>query len=339
MRLFITFLAASVLGCSSPRIPEADGDAVPDTLDAGGVDAGAPDAGAVSGCSRDSDCGAGRLCEECEGELYCVEGCRSDADCPAPFVCGGRDFCLTCPCGRRICSNGCRDLDRDGVWGCGGNPSCDSCLDSSCTVRGCDCDDSDPAVHPYSFEQCGNGRDENCDGSDDTACWSCAAGETVCNDTWQCQPGVSTCKRGCCVACPPAPSGCSELVPVGVDSDGCPKFLCDLGTSPTGAAVCASTGQSYASEAEAAAADAVVVHLGACLPGEGTSCTSHGRCDGDGHFACRERSRIAPWRCFLKDSCVADDDCEPPLEPARCDGGVALASLRCDQHRCVLNCP
>ncbi|MCA9670289.1 MAG: putative metal-binding motif-containing protein, partial [Myxococcales bacterium] len=51
----------------------------------------------------------------------------------------------------------CKDNDGDG-WGVG----------KDCAIQ--DCDDNDPKVHPYAKEECGDGKDNDCDGTVDDGC-------------------------------------------------------------------------------------------------------------------------------------------------------------------------
>lgn len=55
---------------------------------------------ASNGCSSDTDCDAGSVCElstGCDQPSLCVAGCRGDAECPDGLHCL-QPQCLTCPC-------------------------------------------------------------------------------------------------------------------------------------------------------------------------------------------------------------------------------------------------
>ncbi len=98
-------------------------------------------------CRRDADCDDGDVCNGLEA-CNMAQGCfRSSVS-----VCTVLDACHTASCDSRI---GCvtTQIDADGD---GHSPrSAGDCGD--------DCDDTRADVHPGAVEQCGNGRDDDCD--------------------------------------------------------------------------------------------------------------------------------------------------------------------------------
>lgn len=136
--------------------------------DAPGVHPGAEE---ICGDGVDQDCdGEDELCPDCtdsDGDGWGVGAtCVGDPDCDDTAVdiypgavercgdgidqdCDGAD--LECPCG-----------DRDGD-GYDAGDGCDPPID---------CDDSDGDIHPFAPEICGDGIDQDCDGSDET-CPTC----------------------------------------------------------------------------------------------------------------------------------------------------------------------
>jgi hypothetical protein len=97
---------------------------------------------------------------KCDDGVYCngAEVCDPKLGCSAgpPVACADSDPCTidTCVEKTHSCSRAPRDADGDGdpVWNC---------------VGGGDCDDTDPLVSSKAHEVCGNGKDDNCNGTVD----------------------------------------------------------------------------------------------------------------------------------------------------------------------------
>lgn len=99
----------------------------------------------------DAKCQNGVYCdgvERCDNKLGCVSG--------APVGCDDKTPCTidTCDEATQSCKHAPRDVDGDG------DP------DGHCP-GGNDCDDADPTVNSLVPEICGNGKDDNCDGTVD----------------------------------------------------------------------------------------------------------------------------------------------------------------------------
>ncbi|MBI3185270.1 MAG: hypothetical protein HYZ28_24290 [Myxococcales bacterium] len=315
--------------------------------DGGGSGAdGGQDAG--SGCTSDQQCPPGQVCDGCgASDRRCVMGCRRDDQCAPDFLCR-EVFCATCPCPSQCTEDGCVDKDGDGFV-----RSCDRKL---CPGKlNCDCDDSDPAVNGRALESCNNGRDDDCNGladKADPACQICSMPSPACTSSWDCQVGTESCMGGCCLHCPvPLPPPCGQgmcPVPNGIDpSSGCPNApscvtccYCPGTYDP----VCGLNGSTYSSPCEAACAQTAVLHKGACLPGEGMSCTgqagSTSSCGPSGTMYCRDACPMCDMlmlRCTQAGVCVGDWDCPAGLKPPACpDGGVP--SSKCVSQKCQYQC-
>ncbi len=111
-------------------------------------------------------CDDGLLCANWMGNT-CVQLCQDDQDCAAQEVCDMPVFQGITDIG--WCT--CLDADSDG-----------ECVQT-------DCDDNDPATHHNAVEACGDGVDNNCDGTIDEGCSTCTdvdqdnyCDTTDCND-------------------------------------------------------------------------------------------------------------------------------------------------------------
>ena len=173
-------------------------------------------------------CADGLSCTRVGGihDGACTPYCRSDADCGPTEMCDIPVFRTILDVGECVCA----DRDRDG-W----------CLPD-------DCNDAEPTVNPGLAEQCGDGLDNNCDGTTDEGC-GCGDGDgdgaclpDDCNDgNAAVHPGAAeVCGDGLDNNCA---GGVDEGCPcVDVDGDGsCPPADCndsDPAVHPASADVC-----------------------------------------------------------------------------------------------------
>jgi hypothetical protein len=93
-----------------------------------------------------------QTCAELGGVSCCVGG----------ETCSGTGYTGASDCGGTCCSVACGppaciDADGDGYGTTGSSP---------CTYLQADCNDANSTIHPGAHEQCGNGIDEDCSGSD-----------------------------------------------------------------------------------------------------------------------------------------------------------------------------
>lgn len=111
-------------------------------------------------------------CTDTDMDNYAVDG----GIC-GPIDCNDIDDAVS-PGSEEICDDGI-DNDCDGTVDEGCDPACpdddgDGFLDAAC--GGTDCNDTDAGMNPAIAEMCGNGIDENCNGSSDDECLSCPDG-------------------------------------------------------------------------------------------------------------------------------------------------------------------
>ncbi|MBI5556212.1 MAG: putative metal-binding motif-containing protein [Deltaproteobacteria bacterium] len=112
------------------------------------------------------------VCTDGDGDSYAVEG----GEC-GPVDCNDADATVN-PGAAEICADSVdNDCDSQVDEGC--DPACpdadgDGFTDAAC--GGNDCNDLSAAINPGASEVCGNGVDENCNGSSDDTCLTCPEG-------------------------------------------------------------------------------------------------------------------------------------------------------------------
>jgi len=220
----------------------------------------APDT--ATGCTDDTDCGDGKVCElstGCQSPTVCVPGCRTAADCGANEICN-QVQCFTCPCpgmcepdpGPRPCTSdgnclpgtvcelgtGC-SAPATCVPGCHGADDCgfgERCNQPDCLT--CPCPGAcevDPAAGCTSDANCPTGT--VCElGTGCSAPAKCVAG---CRDAADCGVG-ERCNQVQCLTCP-CPGICeASTTPSNCTSDAnCPTgTVCEPGAGCSSAMVC-----------------------------------------------------------------------------------------------------
>lgn len=116
----------------------------------------------------DEDFSVGRPCEDgigackTQGEFGCIgmyaAACQAVPGMPSDELCDGLDN----DCDAVIDED--FDSDEDGSAACDFCVDCDMMCDPSCINN--DCDPNDPLIHPYAWDTCEDGIDQNCDGVD-----------------------------------------------------------------------------------------------------------------------------------------------------------------------------
>ncbi len=212
-----------------------------------GVDQNCSGADEVCPCvcaDADSD---GYYSTSCQALLCTPNGDCNDGN---PLIHPGAvDICNNgvdedCTDGDLICTCTCLDVDGDGYYAL-------SCADPGCSPR-TDCDDTNANRHPGAAEICGNGVDEDCNGSDQVCACTCADADgdgyypTTCTNA-SCQPkgdcndqnenvhpgAIEICSNGldddCVGGDTPCPCGCTDGDGDGYYSTSCKDPYC----SPT----------------------------------------------------------------------------------------------------------
>jgi len=183
-------------------------------------------------------------------------------------------------------------------------------------------------------------------------------GAPACTEALDCQLGQSFCSknggttRACCEPCPVVDAVCAPgyvMVPAGIEPlTGCGQASCvpDTGVQcpENYSPVCSTSGQTYGNLCGLMRAQATLLHLGECVPGEGLDCGQSGNtCGTSGALYCRDACpQCDAWilRCTKVGVCVWDGDCPAgaPPPPAVCpDGSPPRAS--CVSHACQYSCP
>ena len=180
MPRFALAACAILVACGGPvKDPLVGIDASPDAADAIAPLDGGPDADPTLGgpCTDDGQCDDKVACthDACDLTLLRCRNVPDDTLCDDGAYCNGKEVCTKTGCGagpvvacstatacdidacdetQKTCSHTLRDVDGDGDGDdhCGG---------------GHDCDDANPAVSSLHSEICGNGVDDNCNGTID----------------------------------------------------------------------------------------------------------------------------------------------------------------------------
>ena len=178
-------------------------------------------------CNKIADDGCpGRQCRDLDGDGYGV-----GAGCPGPQDCADGDP-LVHPKAKEVCGDGV-DNDCDGTPEDGCSGALDGDNDGHAVGGGAgrqrDCDDRDASIYPGAKEVCGDGKDNDCDGTVDDGCPGVRCVDHD-GDGWGVGPD---CKRADCddtrnAVFPWAAEACD-----GVDNDcdgtvdeGCPASAC-----------------------------------------------------------------------------------------------------------------
>ncbi len=196
----------------------------------------------ANGCKKPYDCndndpnvhpGAREICgngkdDDCrDGDSQCPPQCLdNDQDgyyqagptCPKPYDCDDNDKNVH-PGAKEICGNGKDDDCQGGDQTCPSKNCQDKDKDGYGVGQDCtgpqDCDDNDKNVHPGAKEICGNGKDDDCQGGDQTCQKKkLKLGELNCQKHSDCEQGlcisnkgITRCSASCSNANPICPDG------------------------------------------------------------------------------------------------------------------------------------
>ena len=190
----------------NPGVADVDGDG----LTACGGDCDDHDAtrlaGAEESCAdtQDLDCDGLLPGEDRDGDgaLNC-EDCQPHRTAQRP---GGTEICdgLDNDCNHMIPRDE-QDVDQDGFFACA-------------SLLGTDCDDLDPWVQPGRWEDCGNSKDDDCDGVIDEAVDADGDGVSTCSG--DCRDDDPTAFPGAPEACDGQDDDCNRIVDDARDRDG-----------------------------------------------------------------------------------------------------------------------
>ncbi len=271
----------------------------------------------VSACARDIDCPADRRCLGGTCVPLATGGCKTDAQCPAGHVCLSNGACQKAECQK--------DTDccpAEGASQCGRVCTNNLCYGQECTdgatkecfvachrgLRTCErgefnaCD-----APPLGPEQCGNGADDDCNGTTDDACPACEAGTTVACTT-PCGTGDMQCTAD------------GQLGPCSAPTD------CTCGPGETANRACGHCG----TEAGACGPDGTFVYSGSCS-GEGCEPT---KVEWRACGACGNQTRICGIDCTFGEwsECSQEGECEPgTMEQRGCTGACGVERRTCGE--------
>jgi hypothetical protein len=135
---------------------DSDGDGTPDCNDGCPND---PNKTTPGGCG----CGVSDADSDGDGTPDCTDGCPSDPDKVTPGACG----CGVPDTAQQLWYP---DADGDGYGDSASSGTLDCVQPSGFVESNTDCDDGDPSVNPGAEELCGDGIDNDCDGSSEETC-------------------------------------------------------------------------------------------------------------------------------------------------------------------------
>lgn len=313
------------------------GDAAPSDAPAG--DAPAGDGGSLKcdtsknlcvGCSADSQCPLGTVCDE--ANATCVPGCATSATCPTNFeCCGGQcanvnssvDHCGACekPCkptgGSGKCEAGACKVDK-----------CDPGL-ADCNASATDGCETTPSLDPQNCGQCGNACPTPAN-----ATGTCTKG--VCG-IGACDPGYENCDAN------PA-NGCEAALQTSITNCGACNVVCDLLNTNE---IC-KDGACAVGTCVAGFADCDKAAANGCEINTQTSVTDCGTCNNKCDFPngagtcnagiCTLGTCASPWKdCDLQ----AANGCEKNLntDPQNCGtcGNACTTGQVCQNGTCILS--
>jgi hypothetical protein len=305
--------------------------------DAGGLDADSPDTGAsydggvpdgAISCQVDGDCPADSVCDytsDPSPTRACVPGCHESSQCGSDQVChkGPCALCATCACVGQCESIGAA-CTSDAA--CGPGTVCEpstGCGPNAC-VAGC-----------HEGAQCGAGR--NCLRPQCITCGpcpgECVCGGSTCASTLECVARTTFCQSGCCIPCPASDpvtcplDQCSYSSGLTPETCPTPPVCAACVDCPTSyAPVCTASYATFANECEAKREGQQVLHLDACLSGEGLPCGPAATCPA-GQY-CRDR-------CAMVGACATAQDCPAGLSPKVC---AKTSHWNCVSNQCQFVC-
>jgi hypothetical protein len=180
-----------------------------------------PGAPEVCGNGVDDSC-SGRIddgCQACAGHADCTglnEACILGICTVCTDSCTGGTGTCTIPDAEEGTMGRCLVLPNTGCGVC--VPDCDTDGDGYCPgasmpgKKGGDCNDTSSAVSPAAHEICGNGVDDDCNGSIDDLCSDCQGDDDCGRDKLVCRQGAcAACSTECTVGMPCMYMGAEEM--------------------------------------------------------------------------------------------------------------------------------